>query len=70
MLKALRISAMLLALVGSAQASDVLTPPAPQPPPQTATDQGPTTDGSFTNDTPDTVTEIALDMLAVLPSLF
>ena len=69
MLKALRTSALLLILVGSAHASDVLTPPAPQPP-QTATAQEPTTDGSTTYDTTYAMTEIALDMVAVLPSLF
>jgi hypothetical protein len=69
MLKALRISAMLLALVSAAQASDVLTPPAPQPPPQTIVAQEPT-DGSAFDYTTETMTEITLDMLAVLPSLF
>lgn len=36
MLKAIRVSVMLLALVGSAHAGEVLTPPAPQPPPTNA----------------------------------
>jgi hypothetical protein len=36
MLKAIRVSAMLLVLVGSAYAGEVLTPPAPQPPPTNA----------------------------------
>lgn len=70
MLKALRISALLLVLAGPAHASDVLTPPAPQPPPQGAVAQEPTADGYFTDDTAYTMTEIALDMFAVLPSLF
>ncbi len=69
MLKALRTSAMLLALVGSAHAGDVLTPPAPQPPPIIVT-QEPTTDDSVVSDTPDTLNGIALGLLAVLPSLF
>lgn len=70
MLKALRISALLLVLVGPAHASDVLTPPAPQPPPQTSVVQEPTADGCLNDYTTDAMTEIALDMLAVLPSLF
>ena len=70
MLKALRISALLLVLAGTAHASDVLTPPAPQPPPsQSAVAQEPAADGYLTDDTY-AMTEIALDMLAVLPSLF
>lgn len=36
MLKAIRVSVMLLALVGTAYAGEVLTPPAPQPPPTNA----------------------------------
>ena len=59
MLKAVRVSAMLLVLVGSARAGEVLTPPAPQP--QTNTVQEPTTDS---------LTQTVLDLLAALPSLF
>jgi hypothetical protein len=70
MLKALRIPALLLVLAGSAHASDVLTPPAPQPTTQSAVAQEPAADGSLTDDTKYAMTEIALDMLAVLPSLF
>jgi hypothetical protein len=70
MLKALRISALLLVLAGPAHASDVLTPPAPQPPPQSAVAEEPAADGYLTDDTKYAMTEIALDMLAVLPSLF
>ena len=70
MLKALRISALLLVLVGPVHASDVLTPPAPQPPPQTTVVQEPITDGYLNDSTTETLTEIALDLLAVLPSLF
>jgi hypothetical protein len=69
MLKALRIPALLLVLAGSAHASDVLTPPAPQPPTQSAAAQEPS-DGNLTDDTKYAMTEIALDMLAALPSLF
>jgi hypothetical protein len=70
MLKALRTSAMILALVGSAHAGDVLTPPTPQPPPQSIVTEEPTADDSVISDTPDTLTGIALGLLAVLPSLF
>jgi hypothetical protein len=66
MLKALRTSALILALVGSAHAGDVLTPPVPQPPPNIVI-QEPTTDDSVTSDT---LNGIALGLLAVLPSLF
>jgi hypothetical protein len=59
MLKAVRVSAMLLVLVGSARAGEVLTPPAPQP--QANTVQEPTTDS---------LTQTVLDLLAALPSLF
>ena len=60
---------MLLALVGSAHASDILTPPVTQPP-HTVLAQESATDGSSADDTTETMTEIALDMFAVLPSLF
>jgi hypothetical protein len=72
MLKALRTSVMLLALVGTVRASDIFTPPASPPPPlppHVVVEQ-PAPADSFNNYTPDTLMEIALDMLAVLPSLF
>jgi hypothetical protein len=59
MLKAVRVSAMLLVLVGSARAGEVLTPPAPQPPANTAQEA-----------TADSLTQTVLDLLAALPSLF
>lgn len=68
MLKALRTSLMLLALVGTAHAGDMFTPPIL--PPQTVTVEQPSPVESSANDTPDTLMEIALDLLAVLPSLF
>jgi len=68
MLKALRISAMLLALVGTAHAGDIFTPPVL--PPQTVIVEEPSPVNSSANDAPDTLIEIALDLLAVLPSLF
>jgi len=68
MLKALRTSVMLLALVGTAHAGDIFTPPAL--PPQPALEGRPSSEDSSTDDAPDTLTEIVLDLLAVLPSLF
>jgi hypothetical protein len=42
----------------------------PAPPPQpTSAVQEPTLDGIMSNDTPDSLTQIALDLLAVLPTL-
>lgn len=68
MLKALRISAMLLVLAGSAQAGEILTPPAPQWP-RTLVAQEPAAEDSTDYVTTPTLTIIALDLLAVLPSL-
>ena len=68
MLKALRTSAMLLALVGAARAGEVLTPPAAPPLNQNIAQQ-PAKDGYTDADAPETLTQIALDLLAVLPSL-
>ncbi len=68
MLKALRTSAMLLIIAGSAQAGEILTPPAPQQP-QTIVAQEPTTDDSTETETTPTLIIFALDLLAVLPSL-
>jgi len=73
MLKAIRVSAMLLALAGSTYAGEMLTPPAPQPT-KTSTAQEPTDDVTLNGDvqTPgvsESLTQIALELLAVLPSL-
>jgi hypothetical protein len=74
MLKAIRVSAMLLALVGSAYAGEVLTPPAPQPPPTSAVQEptdGATLNGDIsTPDVSESLTQITLELLAVLPSIF
>lgn len=61
MLKAVRVSAMLLVLVGAARAGEVLTPPAPQPPANTA--QEATAGGEIPNDS---LTQTVLDILAAL----
>jgi hypothetical protein len=68
MLKVIRVSAMLLVLVGSARAGEVLTPPAPQP--QANTVQEPTTAGDIQNGAADSLTQLALDVFASLPFLF
>jgi len=68
MLKAIRVSAMLLALVGPTYAGEMLTPPAPQPM-TTSTAQEPTGGEMHTPGVSESLTQIALDVLAVLPSL-
>ncbi len=68
MLKAIRVSAMLLALVGAARAGEVLTPPAPQPSPASAA-QEPAAGCEMFYGVTEGLAEIALDLLAVLPSL-
>jgi hypothetical protein len=80
MLKAARISALILLLACSARAGVMQNEtPAPPPPPSqpansiqepTDTFQEPTANGYMQNDAPSGLTQIALDMLAVLPSLF
>ena len=68
MLKSIRVSAMLLALAGAARAGEVLTPPAPQSSPAyTAQETSP--GGEMLYGVTDDLAEIALDLLAVLPSL-
>lgn len=74
MLKAIRVSVMLLVLAGSASAGEVLTPPAPQPA-TTITAQEPTDGVTFNGElsTPgvtESLTQTALELLAVLPSIF
>ncbi len=61
MRKSLRASVLILALACSALAGEIPTPPAPQPPPQSA--QEATTDGTM--DTP-LLVQIALNLLALL----
>ena len=78
MVKAIRASALILLLACSAQAGYMQNDaPAPPPPsPATSTTQepmdaakDPTLDGVMPNDAPDRLTLIALELLAVLPSL-
>ena len=79
MLKAIRVSTLILLLACSAQAGYMQTgSPAPPPPsqpasaaqePTDATDE-PTANGYMQNGAPSGLMQIALDMLAALPSLF
>jgi hypothetical protein len=79
MVKTIRASALILLLACSAQAgymqNDVAGTPPPQPQPTSAvrepTDaaQDPTLDGIIPNDAADSLTQTALDLLALLPSL-
>jgi len=70
MRKAISVSALILAFVCSAHAGDMqndITGPPPQP--SASVTQEPTTDGEMQNDVVDGMTQIALNLLAVLPSL-
>ena len=81
MLKAIRVSTLILLLACSAQAGYMQngSPEPPPPPPSQpasavqeptdATDE-PTADGYMQNEAPGGLTQIALDVLAALPSLF
>jgi hypothetical protein len=70
MRKTLSVAVLLLALCCPAFAGVIHTPPAPQPPPPSNSD---TNEPSATSDEPaeaeDSLTQIVLDMLRVLPSL-
>src|SRR4051812_25207936 len=70
MRKAISVAALLLALTCSAYAGDMPNgSPAPPPQPTNAV-QEPTTGGEMQNDVAVSLTQIALDLLAVLPSLY
>ena len=67
MRKALTISILVLALSGSAYAGNIPND-APAPPPATASvTQAPTTEGNIPNDVAESLTQIALDVLAAMP---
>jgi hypothetical protein len=81
MLKTIRVSALILLLACSAQAGYMQTgsPEPPPPPPSqpansiqepTDTSQETSADGYMQNDAPSALTQIALEVLAVMPSLF
>jgi hypothetical protein len=67
MRKTISVAALLLALTCPAYAGEMQND---SPKPQASTVQAPTVDGDIQNDAADRLTEIALDLLAVLPSLF
>lgn len=68
MRKTLAIATLLLALCSPALAGEIPNPPAPQP--QGITVSDPTTTDEGTTGAIDTLTQVALDVFAVLPSLF
>ena len=68
MRKTLGIAALILALHCPALAGEIPNPPAPQP--QGIKVNDPATSDDATISVADALTQIALDMLAVLPSLF
>ena len=70
MRKTISVAALLLALVCSAHAGEMQNEsPAPPSQPTNAV-QEPTTDGEMQNGVAVSLTQIALDLLTVLPSLY
>ena len=70
MRKTISVAALLLALVCSAHAGEMQNE-SPAPPSQpTNSVQEPTTDGDMPNGVAGSLTQIALDLLTVLPSLY
>ena len=74
MLNALRASVMLLVLVGTAHAGEIVVPPAPQQPPPSSPLLEPAGAGLFyaetaTFDASDSLAAAALELLAILPAL-
>jgi hypothetical protein len=67
MRKTLTTAALVLAFSCPALAGEIATPGSPAPPPTTATvAQEPTANGYMQNDSADSLTQIALDLLAAL----
>jgi hypothetical protein len=70
MRKAISVSALILALVFSAHAGEMQNDSPQPPPPQSASvTQGLTTEGIMQNGAAESLTQVALNLLAVLPSL-
>ncbi|HWS89298.1 MAG TPA: hypothetical protein VN282_20155 [Pyrinomonadaceae bacterium] len=72
MRKTLTTVALLLALSCTALGGEIHIPPAPAPPQASATQEtayGVTLNGEIPNDAPVSLTQIALELLTVLPSL-
>ena len=70
MRKTLTTAALLLVLSCTALGGEIHIPPVAPDPPQANTAQEPTTNGWIQNESADSLTQIALDLLAALPSLF
>ena len=71
MRKTISVAALLLALTCPTYAGDMQND-APKPPPPSAVQEPAdeaTTDGEMQNDAPDSLTRVALDLLALLPLL-
>lgn len=66
MRKTLLTAALLLAFSCPALAGEMGTPGSPAPPTQASVVQEPTTNGWIQNESADSLTQIALDLLAVL----
>ena len=73
MLNALRASVMLLVLVGTAHAGEIVIPPAPQQPRPSAPQQWSGGEISYVETAPayvsDSLAAAALELLAILPAL-
>ena len=70
MRKTISVSALILALVCSAHAGEIQNDkPSPPPQPPSSAAQQATPQGEIQNDVADSLTQIALNVLAVLPSL-
>jgi hypothetical protein len=68
MRKTLGVSLLILLLSGSASAGEIPND-RPAPPQPTSAVQDSTTDGEIPNDATDSLTQLALDLFALLPSL-
>jgi hypothetical protein len=72
MRKAFSVAALVLALGCPVFAGEIHNPPAPAPPPASATQEptdGVTLQDEIPNDVTDSLTQTVLELLAVLPSL-
>jgi hypothetical protein len=70
MQKAMRVCGLLVVLAYSVRAGVILTPPAPQPPPQSATTEQEPEGGEMQCGQPETITQLGLTLLNSALSLF
>jgi hypothetical protein len=70
MRKTILTAALMLAFCCPALAGEIATPGTPAPPTHASVTQEPTTDGVMSTTSSGDLTQIALDLLAALPSLF